>query len=552
VDPHIFEVVVASDGSTDGTVQAVSNLAHSPQWSDRSLICVEQAWRGAAAARNTALRTARGDLVLFLDDDIITHPNLVAAHLAHHAGAESQSRVVLGQIIPETRPEALHRQIRRWWRDHYARLSARAPSYTAFFTGNVSLPRSSALAVGGLSEDLDYGEDVEFGYRLGLAGLSFVYAPEAIGWARNPKPAAGLLRDFFRSGRGSVLIYRKHPQTLPGLPLSAFGETNLRMRLARAALLSMARSRTAERAIDAAFSLWAGSRLNGKLSRSMFELARSYYFWRGVRAEVSSANEWARLTTPGVPVLMYHSISPRGTRGRERFRVRKDRFARQMKLLRLLKYHAQPLEYLADEWRNGRLPPPRSIAITFDDGYCDNLTEASPVLRKHGYPATLFFVTGLAGCEATWDSGIPRGSEPLLTWEEVAELAQKGFRVEPHGVNHVDLTAISSEAAHFELRESRRQLVVRLGQTPKFFAYPYGHSNEMIREQVMQVGYQAAFSAKPGLNTLRTDRFAYRRVEIEGTDSLVVFAVKVWAGDNPFRYLRQALRSHLPKQARRR
>jgi glycosyltransferase involved in cell wall biosynthesis len=290
--PDVFEVLVVSDGSTDSTKAAVERLASGAEWSGRRLVCVEQDWKGAAAARNTALQMAAGDIVLFLDDDVVADPNLVTAHLnSHKAGrtaGDARGLVVLGDILPDERPEAMHRQMRLWWLDHYRRLAAGKPTFAAFFTGNVSIEREAALTAGGFNESLDYGEDVEFGYRLSLLGLQFKYEPRAHASTMNVKSGAALLRDLHRSGQGSAHIDHKFPATLRDLPLSAYGETNLRMLLSRGLLLNLSRNRLIERTIDKAFTVWAESKMPTRLDRQMFELARIYYFWTGVREEVES------------------------------------------------------------------------------------------------------------------------------------------------------------------------------------------------------------------------------------------------------------------------
>jgi peptidoglycan/xylan/chitin deacetylase (PgdA/CDA1 family) len=474
------------------------------------------------------LRNAQADLVLFLDDDILAGRNMVAAHLARHA-QHPGGAVVLGRIVPATGRGALHRQMSEWWREHYRELNGKTPSFTDLYTGQVSVPRWVALEVGGFDESLNYGEDVEFGYRLSLAGLPFVYAPEADSLDRNPKAAAGLLRDLFRSGQGSARIYRKWPGTLRWLPLGAYGETNLRLRLARGTLLALGEKKAIASTLDWCFTRWAASRNGGAVARRMFELARSYYYWRGVRDQLGDSGEWRGLTSPGALLLMYHGVEPLKRKKSDRFTIDTARFARQMRMLARLRYRVVPLDEIVDHLERGEIAPPRTMAITFDDGYKNNLTEAWPVLRGLGYPATLFFITGLAGDHS--------GPRPYLTWEEVRQLDREGFRVEAHSVSHPSLDRISPEAADFEIRASRRELEERLGRSVQLFAYPYGHENEQVRGQVAKAGYRAAFVAAPGFNTLRTDRFGFKRVEIRGDDSMAMFVLKVWTGDNPFRFL---------------
>lgn len=535
----VCEVIVVAGGCADATVAVVRRLSDTPAWSQCLLRCVEQPGRNVAAAYNAGLRAAQSDLVLFLDDDLAADRYLVQAHLECHQQAVPSGVVVVGQLVPEQGHGALARQLAHWWREQYQRLADRSPRFTDLYTGNVSLPRAAALAVGGFDEQIEYGEGLEFGYRLSQAGLSFVYAPEAIGWARDPKSALAVVRNFNRLGRGAVRTYHTFPDTLPTLPLSAYGETSLRLRLARWLLLAIAEYRVGAWLVDGVLTRWAGSRGVARLDRAVFALARDYWYWRGVRAEVDSHDEWRTLTSPGVPVLLYHSIQPRDDRddAGDRYTVTIDQFRRQMALLRRLNYQVVPLDTLVDCWTNGRLPPPRTVAITFDDGYRDNLTVAWLVLRRFGYPATLFVVTGLLGQDNAWDRHLGRPPRPLLCWDEACVLDRQGFRIEAHTVQHRDLTAAPPSVSEVEVREARRTLEAELGRPVRLFAYPYGRENALVQRQVAAAGYVAAFSVRPGLNTLRTARFTLKRIAVTRDDSLLLFALQVWCGDNPFRFV---------------
>jgi peptidoglycan/xylan/chitin deacetylase (PgdA/CDA1 family) len=165
------------------------------------------------------------------------------------------------------------------------------------------------------------------------------------------------------------------------------------------------------------------------------------------------------------------------------------------------------------------------------------MLHAWPVLRNFGYAATLFFVTGLAGQGSVWDEGVEGGPRPLLTYDELRELDEQGFRVEAHTVSHPDLRDLTPQAAAAEIKKSRRELEANLGRTVSLFAYPYGHYNDYVQKEVESAGYKAAFSVRHGLNTLRTARFALKRTSIACDDNMLTFALKVWTGDNPLRYV---------------
>jgi len=529
-----FDILVVDDGGTDGTADAVAATADSAGWAGVHLTCIKQPWQGAAAARNAGLRNACGRVVLFLDDDVEARPSLIAGHIRHHAPGAAV--VVLGRIEPAHRPEVMHRQIRAWWTRHYERLSDREPRFTDVYTGNLSVPREAAIAVGGFDESLAHAEDIEFGYRLAQAGLRIAHDASAAVTTLNAKSAAGLLVDLHRSGQGSVRVHRKHPQSLSALPLGGYGETNLRLRLVRGALLWGSRFPPIRSAIGRSMDRWASRTRASPLDGRIFELVRAYAFWSGVRVEATD-DEWGRYSSAGVPVLCYHSVEPQPPTASGRYVVASSALRRQMWIIRLLGFTVRPLEEIVDSWERGIPPAPRSLAITFDDGYRDNLVHAWPVLRRRRYVATVFAVSGHMGDRSVWDQGVGMGPRPLLTAAELVTLDRDGFRVESHGVSHADLRTVSATVAAQELSASRRGLEAVLGRPVDLFAYPYGHDDATTQQLAAEAGYRAAFATRWGLNTPATPRFGLRRIQVMGMDNLVVFAIKVWVGDNPFRHI---------------
>ena len=553
-DPETFDVVVVADGCTDGTHSMVDELART-SWQGRGLGVVDQPWHGAAVARNTGLGLAGGRVVLFLDDDVIADRDLIRQHLRHHvaeanpAGGARRGVVVIGKIEPVHRAEVIHRQLRGWWQEHYRRLSERPPTFADVYTGNVSVPGEVARDVGGFDVELDYAEDVEFGFRLAKAGSRITYAPHAVVRTTNLKPAAGLLTDLRRSGRGSVRVHRKHPDVLPLLPIGGYGETNLRLRVTRGSLLWASRLPLVSSAIRKTFDRWAARRATSPLDRRIFEVVRAYEFWSGVRSE-STKDEWSRYSSAGVPILMYHSVRRRRPSDAGPYVVGDRSFARQMSLLRLMGYAVRPLDEIVDDWARGKLPPPQTVAITFDDGYRDNLVDAWPILRRHRYPATLFAVSGLLGATSVWDEGVGKGPSALLTAAELVDLDRHGFRVQSHSVTHADLPAVDRGLAATEIVESRRQLEELVGRPVDLFAYPYGRDDQETQTLAATAGYRAAFATGWGLNTAATPRYSLRRIMIAGGDNLLVFGLKVWVGENPLRHLTRFGRRRRPRSTR--
>lgn len=159
-----IEVVVVVDGATDGTANALRQLA--PACSYR---VIEQENRGLAGARNTGYRAASADLVLFLDDDMLCDPGMVAEHVRAHEG---ENRVVVfgALFLSADSPKSLaaecfNDEIGAFHLVHQRSASV-AWSETDCVFSNTSLRRALLDEVGGFDERFRMREDLELGLRL--------------------------------------------------------------------------------------------------------------------------------------------------------------------------------------------------------------------------------------------------------------------------------------------------------------------------------------------------------------------------------------------------
>ena len=139
---------------------------------------------------------------------------------------------------------------------------------------------------------------------------------------------------------------------------------------------------------------------------------------------------------------------------------------RRLEVLRRLDCSVLPLgEALARLYR-GELPP-RAVALTFDDGYFDFKARALPLLRRFGYPATVYVTTGLIGKPNPWMA--PESGARMMTVDELCELAAAGFEIGAHTVTHPDLSRLGYEECAREMRESRDALERELGVDVRTF-----------------------------------------------------------------------------------
>jgi peptidoglycan/xylan/chitin deacetylase (PgdA/CDA1 family) len=229
---------------------------------------------------------------------------------------------------------------------------------------------------------------------------------------------------------------------------------------------------------------------------------------------------------------MYHAIAPHTAPAR-RFIVPLEKFDRQLRTLRWLRRTPISLEqYISDRMAH-RLPPARSVIITFDDGYLDNLELATPVLARRGVPATVFVVTGSVGGMNDWDTEGDLAGRSLMSWDDIAALRRSGLGVGAHTRTHRALPSLDPGARQEELAGSKAELEHRLGATVHAFAFPYGlgAADAECVAGVTAAGFDAACTVVPGRNTDATPLVGLRRTEVYGTDSVLRFAQAVLLGD---------------------
>jgi len=235
-----------------------------------------------------------------------------------------------------------------------------------------------------------------------------------------------------------------------------------------------------------------------------------------------------------IPVLMYHRVGHPNNVWERRYCVEPKRFAGQLRRLARSNYRACTVEQLFSWLRGEGEPAERPLLITFDDGYADVYRHALPILRKLGWPASVFLVSGQIGGHDHWCRAKNRGGAtyPLLDREQIAEMREAHFDFHSHSHSHVDLTELADHALAHELERSKQELEQLLGQSVSYFAYPYGRYDRRIVEAVRTAGYRGAFSTRSGFNRPEEDPFALRRIEVQGADTPRQLLRKVEFGTN--------------------
>ena len=320
VEPDAYEVIVSVDGSTDGTCEMLSGYAAAYR-----LNVVAGPRRGRAAACNAALASARGEVLVVLDDDMRVVPEFIERHRRHHALG---SRLcVLGPVPVELLEDSSRaaRYVQAKFAAHLARLAEPDHVYVPrdFYSGNSSLRVEVLRELDGFDESFTaYGnEDVELALRLRTAGVTLRYDDEAIAYQEYSKDLRGLMDDTRAKGGTTVLLARMHPDVFGALRLASPFDNSRAWLAARAVLL-----RGVRRAPSAHAALVAVGVL---LERAgcwrlplFYRAALDYAFWAGVDAELRGAADgddfaWLAAALARGPIeLLIHRQPDAGSSGR--------------------------------------------------------------------------------------------------------------------------------------------------------------------------------------------------------------------------------------------
>lgn len=248
---------------------------------------------------------------------------------------------------------------------------------------------------------------------------------------------------------------------------------------------------------------------------------QSYFFLISINTCIQ--NHILSIFKKSAPILLYHRITNLSN-DPIKLAVSPESFENHLIFLKE-HYDIISLTELSHRLVTGTLTG-NETAITFDDGYNDNLTNALPILEKHNVPATIFITTGQLGMRAhfEWDMEYPESDRAsFLNVDEIKELCKNPLiTIGAHTENHARLANLSAEEQREEILKSKQTLEQITGQKIKHFAYPFGglyDFNTMSKQLVEELGFEFAYSNTDLLCIERKDCMTIPRINIRNYDT---------------------------------
>ncbi len=255
-----------------------------------------------------------------------------------------------------------------------------------------------------------------------------------------------------------------------------------------------------------------------------------------------AGSRWAPKNT-GATILVYHNIS----RLTDKALLMEDSvtvedFECQLRFLRTHNYRLITMQELVSALEAGREPDPKTVVITFDDGYQGLVVDALPIMKSYEVPATVFLAAGHIGLSGQFpwlergvDDSRAENLQPL-TWEEVAALAGAGLEIGSHSFSHRFLPLLSKEDVRDEVLRSQAVIAKSTGTAPRSFALPFSFPvrhrawplfAEALTAALQEGCYYSCCTMARGHVHERSNPFLLNRIAVIKHDNLSSFRAKV-------------------------
>lgn len=228
----------------------------------------------------------------------------------------------------------------------------------------------------------------------------------------------------------------------------------------------------------------------------------------------------------GINILMYHQVGPfkeltGAMRAHRSTYCRVDRFATQMAWLARMGYTVLSMDQVQTCLAGQAAIPRRAVALTFDDGYENFAEYAWPILKRHGFPATVYLIAGMIGQPSYWFESDGRPTPPLMSAERIRQLRQEGCDFGGHSVHHLKLAQQDTPTVRREVADCKTILEDVLGEAVRHFCYPFGSHDIRAVEAAAEAGWATATTCQRALATSADDPLTLPRKAVSHGENLL-------------------------------
>jgi len=218
-----------------------------------------------------------------------------------------------------------------------------------------------------------------------------------------------------------------------------------------------------------------------------------------------------------VPILTYHYFGHDtyvDGRPLPMLFITEENFEKQMRYLKDKHYQVITLDALMQGIKNGKHFTHNTVVITIDDGHKSVYTYAYPVLKKYGFPATVFLASGLVNNKSDY-----------IAWEQVREMSRNNITFGAHTKTHIYLPPLKDKARlREEIFGSKKIIEEKIPEKADYFCYPTGGFTGEIVALVKEAGYKGACSTNRGEYGSATDIYMLNRISIRDSDPYFSFS----------------------------
>ena len=225
-------------------------------------------------------------------------------------------------------------------------------------------------------------------------------------------------------------------------------------------------------------------------------------------------------------VLYYHHVGKASSDSRyKRMYVSPAILKMHIIFLKLLRYSFTTISDLKNH------PNKKMAAVTFDDGYVDNLTHALPIFLAKNIPATIYVITNDVGKKnIKWSESGNAETVELLDWKDLKTLQDTGWEIGSHSSEHVHHDQLNKRSQELLIEKSFADLQLNLGTRERSFCYPYGSFNLHTKQVLEGLNIRAAVSTNiksddPRLQIPRVNLYGQRLDHLPTSIAKILWAL---------------------------